>query len=757
MPRTNLDIIAKKYITREKLRTTNDRNNFRYPADDPEARNFNPAENRWNLSANDMAALDGYLANNIELFQDKSVLPKKVKLEDANDGLDRIKRKDYSKYSKLPDALKEYYGRKKYIELFGNDQDLPPLSELNEDQKARLDEFARDPAFRMIIATLMDRCPNDENGIAQKERLKEYDSYMSQKLLEGMLSPVTEENRQRIRTKYPNAHKGDNILEIYEEKQVFTAKTLFMTQLGRIDIRTGGNHPTVKPYDGQISELFSHGSRTMYTLPSGDETIQESMQQAWKGRTQEKGGLLVHRAATHEISRRQVNDQGEMTSPAQEKKLGGLKPYFKENGTLKIRFKPTSYFCNYGMNMPIGGMGNLLGDNTVIDDQGGFGHMYIRAKQGSKDRCGALLIGIEGSGPQQSSAIGNYHGASGKGFSVSSFMTSKKTVGKAYGGRETDLSHMSPTDFEDAMRQFDAGYRELQRKAKTSEAAKEELNALNQKLCGKRMTAPELAQILTSFGMEKTKAVRCVTTARSSKDAAYTNPDDYQARMYTVTKQEEEQLVVRAAGTPASRRRMQEVRVTERIVRSMKHQWESMKSHTLFSAWNSSEFKKMERTVQQYLKAYDNVMNGMTADGKELRMNPGELSEKDMNLLKEYQKEMQQAARDYHNAKVRQKGGGFDQHKSGQARDRDAMALYLSESFAQELQDEVKVSLPEDGSPSKVIDWTDKDLEVQFNRLERQQKEKARKMLDEKVRQRQKNPYGTTKKDQIRINPLQRN
>ena len=262
MPRTNLDIIAKKYITREKLRTTNDRNNFRYPADDPEARNFNPAENRWNLSANDMAALDGYLANNIELFQDKSVLPKKVKLEDANDGLDRIKRKDYSKYSKLPDALKEYYGRKKYIELFGNDQDLPPLSELNEDQKARLDEFARDPAFRMIIATLMDRCPNDENGIAQKERLKEYDSYMSQKLLEGMLSPVTEENKQRIRTKYPNAHKGDNILEIYEEKQVFTAKTLFMTQLGRIDIRTGGNHPTVKPYDGQISELFSHGSRT---------------------------------------------------------------------------------------------------------------------------------------------------------------------------------------------------------------------------------------------------------------------------------------------------------------------------------------------------------------------------------------------------------------------------------------------------------------------------------------------------------------
>ena len=307
------------------------------------------------------------------------------------------------------------------------------------------------------------------------------------------------------------------------------------------------------------------------------------------------------------------------------------------------------------------------------------------------------------------------------------------------------------------MRQFDAGYRELQRKAKTSEAAKEELNALNQKLCGKRMTAPELAQILTSFGMEKTKAVRCVTTARSSKDVAYTNPDDYQARMYTVTKQEEEQLVVRAAGTPASRRRMQEVRVTERIVRSMKHQWESMKSHTLFSAWNSSEFKKMERTVQQYLKAYDNVMNGMTADGKELRTNPGELSEKDMNLLKEYQKEMQQAARDYHNAKVRQKGGGFDQHKSGQARDRDAMALYLSESFAQELQDEVKVSLPEDGSPSKVIDWTDKDLEVQFNRSERQQKEKARKMLDEKVRQRQKNPYRTTKKDQIRIDPLQRN
>ena len=46
-----------------------------------------------------------------------------------------------------------------------------------------------------------------------------------------------------------------------------------------------------------------------------------------------------------------------------------------------------------------------------------------------------------------------------------------------------------------------------------------QLQQLNHKLCGRRLTALELADLMTSIGMEKGSAVRCVNAARSPRDA----------------------------------------------------------------------------------------------------------------------------------------------------------------------------------------------------------------------------------------------
>ena len=54
-------------------------------------------------------------------------------------------------------------------------------------------------------------------------------------------------------------------------------------------------------------------------------------------------------------------------------------------------------------------------------------------------------------------------------------------------------------------------------------------------------------------------------------------------------------------------------------VDDMRRQWNQMSSHTLFDAWNSDEFKAMDKALGKYLKAFDNIMAGKTVDGKAFR------------------------------------------------------------------------------------------------------------------------------------------
>lgn len=56
----------------------------------------------------------------------------------------------------------------------------------------------------------------------------------------------------------------------------------------------------------------------------------------------------------------------------------------------------------------------------------------------------------------------------------------------------------------------------------------------------------------------------------------------------------------------------------------MRRQWNSMANHTLFKSWNTKEFQNMENALNRFLTAYDNVMAGKTADGKEFRADTSE-------------------------------------------------------------------------------------------------------------------------------------
>ena len=113
-------------------------------------------------------------------------------------------------------------------------------------------------------------------------------------------------------------------------------------------------------------------------------------------------------------------------------------------------------------------------------------------------------------------------------------------------------------------------------------------------------------------------------------------------------------------------------------ITTLKESWKAMESHTAFSFMNSSEFKKMDKAFNDYIKAYDNLMAGRTIDGKGQRPDADSIEPADAAKLKELQTKMQEAAKGYAAAKRAQKGGGIDQHSTKQGKDRLAMAGALA-------------------------------------------------------------------------------
>ena len=99
--------------------------------------------------------------------------------------------------------------------------------------------------------------------------------------------------------------------------------------------------------------------------------------------------------------------------------------------------------------------------------------MYIRAKKGNNERCGAILIGFENAAPQKESCIGQLHNFKAVSHDMSPFYSGKTSIGSTNNGREVDLAGFKP--------------KELQIMAENDERAAKRLKNINKKLCGKHM------------------------------------------------------------------------------------------------------------------------------------------------------------------------------------------------------------------------------------------------------------------------------
>lgn len=521
---TQKDILARQYL---ELARQREEGAFTYvrkgPAAGPEVAAASERSN-WNVTAADIPRIEAALADDSP-FTDKAIETEESSLKQINDAVQRMRRNDVSKYNHVPQFLREYYGRKALIEVFGSADEFPPLT---EELKRKLDRMTLRPEFRDAIARLIEREAVDRNGESAVPQLRAYDTYLNERMLADTLAPVSPEEAGRIRQKYPG-QQGEKMLADNADRQRFIAKSLFLAQLGRMDIID--EDESRHPYRGSVAELFSHGSRVAFSLPYGEKAKQDLVYDAWRKNALDTGVMFKGRFASHELHRRRVDVNGYQDGQFKEIRIR-WKDQLKRGQVYK---KVTTYFGNYGMNIPLGGMGKPFNGGDCVDDRGSFGHLYMRTRKGDPEHCGVILMGFENAQPKKESCIGQLHNFKAISHDLSSFYSTKNTLGKTIGGREADLTHLSAEDLTGALNQFELGYRTLQERAKTDPKAAGQLNRLNQALCGSRLPARELANLMTSLGMGRDNALRCVRSARSPQDADYSKKGAfYNAEMYEV-------------------------------------------------------------------------------------------------------------------------------------------------------------------------------------------------------------------------------
>lgn len=359
----------------------------------------------------------------------------------------------------------------------------------NEQVKKYVQEHVLDAGFRVGLSAMKHSSPNNN--------LKELDEYANEYLLAKTLSTPSKESidvlSSSIGAKAANKEAAKNLA-----KQVVLAKTLFLAQLGKYTLR---ENEQATNYTGSIAETFAHGGRTNFILPPND--INNEVLKAFEGDKIAKTAELKSRiAATHSATQRKVNADLSIARESEEEK-----PKFTQVGKI---------FSNqYGMDIAIGGIGNMGPNQKPIQADGSAGHMYIRKQPGDTNTCGSLMVGIESAASLKTSYTGHFHTPLAKSSKQSAFLADKFGPGAKTNGKTVDLSGLDSEKLALALKEFEKNYIALQSSQNTKK-----LNQVNEMLSGKRLTGAKLLFMMTNLlGVSKDFAGEIVVDARKGLDA----------------------------------------------------------------------------------------------------------------------------------------------------------------------------------------------------------------------------------------------
>lgn len=405
--------------------------------------------------------------------------------------IEAAKKGNYGKINDVSPLVRNYIGTLA-LRSFVNKVQISEsqLSLDNEQVKKYIQEHVLDAGFRIGLSAMKHSFPGNN-------KLRELDEYANEYLLVKTLSTPSKENVEALSASIGKKETNKEVTKNLA-KQVVLAKTLFLAQLGKYTLREGDE---TKDYVGSIAETFAHGGRTNFILPHND--VDNEVLKAFEGGEIGKTAKIKSRiAATHSTTQRKVNFDLSIAKETEEEK-----PNITQVGKI--------FRNQYGMDIAIGGIGELGPNQKPIISDGSAGHMYIRKQQGDANTCGSLMVGIESAASLKTSYTGHFHTPLAKSSKQSAFLADKFGPGEKTNGKTVDLSGLDSKKLALALKKFEEGYIALQNSQNTND-----LNQVNEMLSGKRMSETKLLDMMTGLlGMSKDFASEIVVDARKGLDA----------------------------------------------------------------------------------------------------------------------------------------------------------------------------------------------------------------------------------------------
>ncbi|BBD52858.1 hypothetical protein NIES204_01150 [Planktothrix agardhii NIES-204] len=272
-----------------------------------------------------------------------------------------------------------------------------------------------------------------ENKEQFKETIYGKDTEMWEKTLEGKPDNAKPEFQEQAQKYSEQTESAKNILQ-----------RIFIILHDGLKYRKDEKEPFEKDWPAQTAVALSHGGRVMVKLPPlADNTKDRNEFINWLlgNDSQEKdkrGSTLKPNQAKKENTeyhKAKVDTRIASTHDINIDNKGTFKE-LKGNNFSKGQSEE-----HYGMDIPLGGLGQEDIAGGVILPDGSHGHMYIFYEPPTLDKPGGLLIGAETSRMAHADIYGQYHDATGTSSEFSSTGTSKEgRIGAEIGGRIVDYT-----------------------------------------------------------------------------------------------------------------------------------------------------------------------------------------------------------------------------------------------------------------------------------------------------------------------------
>ena len=401
----------------------------------------------------------------------------------------QLANKDYSNFENVQPTLKNVVASKELQEFRQKYPELATTENYNVNtlvQRLKREGGVRalmNPALRLGLS-LARHTPDVPD--VEKENYRRLDEAMSTELMVETLTHKADVNdyRQRLVANcgVPEAEAAgvaEKEVNAANAQQIEIAKRLLLMQLS--DFKVYDKQGNSSNWNAPVAVALSHCRRVVLTMPvERNGQAEKGMWDSIFHSENNAAAMDMHRAAsTHSLKRRKIGSTG----PTKEDKV-----------------RTGNFIGQRGMNCAIGGIGNAGISGKMIRNNGSCGHFYSMYKESTDDSYGAILFGLESDSNGVMNQMGHKHNWRATAEAASSLGGQRvDEIGADYGGRQCDLTKLTPKEIQNWMNALEKKMKEWD-SADGGRAGGEGVEVMRF-LAGQKLSAEGLEQLKNRLGM----------------------------------------------------------------------------------------------------------------------------------------------------------------------------------------------------------------------------------------------------------------